>query len=70
MNYDKLESQAATMAAHAKNGTLTHKGHKYTLTFSPEWVYVVTDETGEVLTRFNTKKITVARQWLREYLEN
>ena len=70
MNYDKLASQAATMAANAKNGTLTHKGHKYTLTFTSEWVYVVTDAAGEVLARFNTKKITIARQWLREYLEN
>jgi hypothetical protein len=70
MNYDNLESQTATMAANAKNGTLTHRGHKYTLTFSPEWVYEVTDQNGDVVTRFNTKKITVARQWLREYLEN
>lgn len=70
MNYDKLESQAATMAANAKNGTLTHRGHKYTLTFTPEWLYEVTDQNGDMVTRFNTKKITVARQWLREYLEN
>jgi hypothetical protein len=66
MNYAKLKSQAALMAANAKNGT--YKG--YTLTFTPEWVYEVTDKNGEVLTRFNTKKITVARQWLREYLAN
>jgi hypothetical protein len=66
MNYDKIENQAATMAANAKNGTC--KG--YTLTFTPEWVYVVTDPAGEVLTRFNTKKLSTARQWLREYLEN
>lgn len=70
MNYDKLESQAATMAANAKNGTLTHRGHKYTLTFTPEWLYEVTDQNGDMVTRLNTKKITVARQWLREYLEN
>ena len=70
MNYDKLESQAATMAANAKNGTLTHRGHKYTLTFTPEWLYEVTDQNGDVLTRFNTKKLSTARQWLREYLEN
>jgi hypothetical protein len=38
--------------------------------FSPEWVYVVTDEAGDVVTRFNTKKLSTARQWLREYLEN
>tara|TARA_R110000822_G_scaffold31413_5_gene90846 strand:+ start:911 stop:1117 length:207 start_codon:yes stop_codon:yes gene_type:complete len=67
MNYAKLEQQAVKMAANAKSGT--YKG--YTLTFDhAEWVYIVTDEHGEVLTRFNTKKLTVARQWLREYLAN
>jgi len=67
MDYSKLENLAVKMAANAKNGT--YKG--YTLTFdSNEWVYVVTDSTGETVTRFNTKKLTQARQWLREYLEN
>jgi hypothetical protein len=67
MDYSKLQSQAGKMAANAKNGA--YKG--YTLTFDPtEWVYVVTDINNEILTRFNTKKLTVARQWLREYLEN
>ena len=70
MDYSKLSGQAATMAANAKNGALTVGGVKYTLTFKPEWVYEVTDAAGEVLTRFNTKKLTVARQWLREYLAN
>lgn len=65
--YDKLQDQAIQMAANAKNGT--YKG--YTLTFDrAEWVYVVTDSMGETLTRFNTKKLTTARQWLKEYLEN
>jgi hypothetical protein len=70
MDYSKLQNQAACMAANAKNGTLKHGGSVYTFTFTPEWVYEVTDSTGEVLTRFNTKKLTVARQWLRGYLEN
>lgn len=65
--YDKLQDQAIQMAANAKNGT--YKG--YTLTFDrAEWVYVVTDSMGETLTRFNTKKLTTTRQWLKEYLEN
>jgi hypothetical protein len=70
MNYANLPNHAARMAANAKNGTLKHGGSVYTFTFTPEWVYEVTDQTGEVLTRFNTKKLTVARQWLRDYLEN
>ena len=70
MNFANLPNQAAAMAANAKSGTLIVAGQKYTLTFTPEWVYEVTDNNGEVLTRFNTKKLTVARQWLRDYLEN
>jgi hypothetical protein len=67
MDYSKLENLAVKMAANAKNGTYKD----YTLTFdSNEWVYVVTDSNGETVTRFNTKKLTQARQWLREYLAN
>lgn len=67
MDYSKIENQAIKMAANAKNGAYKD----YTLTFdSNEWVYVVTDSAGEIVTRFNTKKLTQARQWLREYLEN
>jgi len=65
--YDKLQDQAIQMAAKAKDGT--YKG--YTLTFDrAEWVYVVTDKEGDTVARFNTKKLTNARQWLREHLEN
>lgn len=65
--YDKLQDQAIQMAAKAKDGT--YKG--YALTFDrAEWVYVVTDNAGDTIARFNTKKLTTARQWLREYLEN
>ena len=67
MNYAKIEAQAVAMAANAKTGTLKLNGQTYTLTFTHEWVYEVTDEAGEVLTRFNTKKLTVARQWLRDW---
>lgn len=70
MNYTTLPNQAAKMAANAKNGTLKINGMTYTFTFTPEWVYEVADSTGEVLARFNTKKLTIARQWLREYLAN
>ena len=67
LDYSKLESQSRTLATNAKNGTLKINGQTYTFTFTPEWVYEVTDESGEVVTRFNTKKLTVARQWLREW---
>ena len=70
MNLAKLQSQSERLAANAKNGTLNLNNQKYTFTFTSEWVYEVADSTGEVLTRFNTKKLTQARQWLREYLAN
>ena len=67
MNYSKLEAASVAMAANAKNGTLKLNGQTYTFTFTAEWIYEVTDESGEVVTRFNTKKLTVARQWLKEW---
>tara|TARA_R110000868_G_scaffold112398_2_gene302669 strand:+ start:139 stop:348 length:210 start_codon:yes stop_codon:yes gene_type:complete len=67
MDYSKIEAQALTMANSAKNGTLKLNGQTYTLTFTPEWVYEVKDEQGETVTRFNTKKLTQARKWLREW---
>lgn len=67
MNYSKLEAASVAMAANAKNGTLKLNGQTYTFTFTSEWIYEVTDESGEVVTRFNTKKITVARRWLKEW---
>ena len=66
-DYSKLEAQSRKLAANAKNGTLKLNGQTYTFTFTPEWIYEVTNESGEVVTRFNTKKLTVARQWLREW---
>lgn len=67
MNYSKLEAASVAMAANAKNGTLKLNGQTYTFTFTSEWIYEVTDESGEVVTRFNTKKLTQARQWLKEW---
>ena len=70
MNYSNLQSQSERLAANAKNGALKVNGQTYTFTFTSEWIYEVRDESGEVLTRFNTKKLTQARAWLREYLAN
>jgi Ser/Thr protein kinase RdoA (MazF antagonist) len=43
-------------------------GSVYTLTFKPlEWVYSVHDSEGNFVVNFNTKKITQAKKWLREY---
>jgi hypothetical protein len=65
--YDKVKDQAIKMAESAKNGT--YKG--YTLTFDRyEWVYSITDKNGSELARINTKKLSTAKEWLKDYLEN
>jgi hypothetical protein len=71
IDHSRIYQGAARMAAHAKDGTLKLNGKVYTFTFNRrEWLYVVTDETGAVLMRYNTKKLATARQWLREYFAN
>ena len=68
---EALTKQSAKLATNAKDGTLKLDGQTYTLTFDhSQWVYIVTDEAGETVARFNTKKLTQARQWLREWFAN
>jgi hypothetical protein len=69
MNYSKLLDQARAMANKAKDGTLKIDGVTYTFAFNlAEWIYDVTDQNGEPVVRFNTKRLPVAKQWLREHL--
>ena len=66
-----LVNQSIKLATNAKDGTLKLDGQTYTLTVDhSQWVYIVTDEAGETVARFNTKKLTQARQWLREWFAN
>lgn len=51
--------------------SVTIDGETYTLSFKPsEWVYSVHDSQGNFIVNFNTKKITQAKKWLREYFVN
>jgi hypothetical protein len=69
MNYSKLLDQAGTMANKAKDGKLKIDDVTYTLTFNlVEWIYEITDQHGEPVVRFNTKRLPIAKQWLREHL--
>jgi len=64
-----LEDVARTTAARAKDGTLKVDDVVYTFTFDQSrWVYEVTDPSGALVVTFNTKRVTVARRYLREYL--
>ena len=70
MDMDKIYSQAQKMASTAKPGILKHDGKIYTLVFNQEeWVYDVFED-GFFLMKYNTKKITQAKQWLKHHLEN
>jgi hypothetical protein len=66
----KIETGARRMAASAvRSSTVKINGTVYTLTFDPErWVYNVTDAAGGHVVTFNTKKVTVAKTWLREHI--
>jgi hypothetical protein len=66
----KIENAARAMAASAVQGsTVKIDGAVYTLAFDmSRWVYDVTDAKGRHVVTFNTKKVTVAKRWLREYL--
>ena len=65
---ESLANQAAKLAASAKNGTVKIGDATYALTFNHnEWVYVVTDEAGEQVARFNTKTLAKAKQFTREW---
>jgi hypothetical protein len=66
-----LVSQAEKLARSAKNGSVKIGDQTYTLTFNHrEWVYVVTDEAGETVARFNTKTLSKAKQWTRDWFAN
>jgi len=68
LDYAKIRRRADALHASAKDGTLRLNDQTYTFRFDPrDGVYDVTDESGARLARYNTRKLTVARQWLREY---
>lgn len=70
MDLNKCLNQASKLADKAVDrSSVTIDGEVYTFTFSPsEWVYKVTDEEGNFIVNFNTKKITQAKKWLKDHL--
>lgn len=71
MDMSGIVKGAAKMAANAEDGALKLNGKVYAFTFNHrDWLYYVTDEAGKCIARYNTKKLTTARQWLREYFAN
>ena len=71
MNHAAIEARSARLHANAKDGALRVDGVVYVLTFDRyAGVYSVTEPDGSELVRFNTRKLTDARKWLRDYLED
>ena len=71
LDFNKIQKQASKLHSTAKDGTLKTKDNLYSFEFDrKQGVYIVTDSDDNEITRFNTRKITVARQWLKEYLSN
>ena len=68
--YSKIEEQARRLVASAKNGVLRLNGKTYTFEFDQKsWVYNVYED-GLFLLKFNTKRITTAKKYLKEWLLN
>jgi hypothetical protein len=66
-----IENQARKLHATAKNGIMKHSGIRYELIFDSYYgVYSIKNNENEEIIRFNTRKITIAKQWLKEYLTN
>jgi len=68
---DKMADKVRKLHDKAKpEGKMKHGGKTYYFFFDRrQGVYIVTQDDIEV-TRLNTRKITVAKKWLKEYLEN
>jgi hypothetical protein len=70
MNTNAILAAANRLHANAvPTGTLKIKGITYRLTFN-RYNYDVRLPNGNVLVTFNTRLITTAKKWLREYLAN
>ncbi len=68
---DKLIDKSQKLHNEAKNGILNYLGKKYVFNFDRySGVYEVIEESGEIETRLNTRKITIAKQWFKEWLQN
>ena len=71
MDYSKIASNADKLHRAAKSGNLIIKGDEYKITFDHyQGIYIITDEDSEEVTRFNTRKLSEAKKWLREWLAN
>lgn len=70
MDYNKALEKARQMAEKAKPGIMKHDGKIYTFEFcQKEWVYRIYED-GFLFLRVNTKMLSGAKKFLKNYLEN
>jgi virulence-associated protein VapD len=71
LDFNKIQKQASKLHANVKDGTLKTEDNLYSFEFDrSQGVYIVTDKDNQEITRLNTRQITVARKWFKEYLSN
>lgn len=71
LDYSNSLDAARKMASKATDGTLKVGKEVYTLTFNPkQWTYEVTNSKGEHVINFNTKKLSQAKKFLKDWLAN
>ncbi len=71
INEQKILKQVAKAYANAKDGLLKFNGIEYSFTFDTyQGIYTVLDQDNNEITRFNTRKLSQAKQWLKDYLVN
>jgi len=70
MQTNQILNEVARLHASAiQSGTLLVEGVRYTLRFNGR-NYITAGPDGLEIAEFNTRKISVAKKWLREYLAN
>ena len=70
INYNAIQKQAEKLARNAKPGMMRHNKHLYTFVFDQNaWVYQVYED-GLELIRFNTKRLSTSKKYLREWLDS
>ena len=68
MNYSAIEKMAMKAVSKAKPGIMKINGVFYSFCFNQQtWNYDVFED-GFLLLSYNTKTLSTAKKWLREYI--
>lgn len=71
LDFNKIQKQVSKLHANAKDGTLKLNDTIYSFEFDQyQGVCIVTDSDNNEVMRLNTRKVTQAKQWLKEHFAN